>query len=171
MSNILFLIKKCFFPFMIIFILISFTQTISSNHFGNDEFYPGCIYDNSEILCISTGERSTEFYVFAGGSACCGCNIRNYGTLPDGFPDLDVKSVNFYLTTSRSNSYYTTIQNGPNDLKFILGDSESIATSVELSSKISDPVEHSWYLKFEFNPSVSVSENMEWELLDGDNNI
>jgi hypothetical protein len=160
-----------FLVYMTVLGLVSSSIPILLADDSSNEFFPGCQEIDGGIMCTSTGERSEGHYVFAGGSSCCGCVIKHYGELPEGFPNTSVKSVTFYLTISRNNSYYTTIENGPNDLKLILGTGEAVATSIALSNTSYDPVEHTWYLQFEFTPSVAVGEGTSWQLLDGDNNI
>jgi len=163
--------KKRLMVFLTVICIISaYLPNLKAEETSND-FYPGCIFENGDIICTSNGEISEGHYVFAGGSACCGCVTRHNGTLPDKFPDTSVESVIFYLTASRNNSYYTSIKSGPNDLKLILGNSENVATSVELTTTSYDPVQHNWYIQFDFDPPVSVSEGTSWELVDGDENI
>ena len=163
--------KKGAACYLVILIVLSQSISLIALNIENSDFYPGCSYQNGDVFCESTGVRSEGHYIFAGGSSCCGCNIRHYGTLPDDFPSVNVNTVTFYVTTSRSNSYYTSIVNGPNDLKLKLGDSEDIASSIQLENILNDPVEHSWILQFEFDPPVSVGGGTSWELLDGDDNI
>jgi TolB-like protein len=123
------------------------------------------------LLYVSSGERVKNQYPFAGGTSCCNCRVKHYGNLPADFPSGNLEAATFYLLGSRSNSYYTKVQNGPTQLKFILGEREAIATSVELPDFASTPVKHKWYVKFDFAPPVSVMPGLSWELVDGDNNI
>jgi PKD repeat protein len=110
----------------------------------------------------------TSELVFVGGSACCNCVVDSVGSLPDDFPVAEVNSVTFYLLASRSSSVYNRIQVGKTRLKLILGDSQVEAETQELSSAAADPVSHTWYVQFNFDPLVSVGPGTEWKLLDGD---
>ncbi|MBD3288219.1 hypothetical protein GF337_05390 [candidate division KSB1 bacterium] len=123
------------------------------------------------LVYVSSGERTQNKYPFAGGTSCCGCVVKHYGTLPSDFPNSKVSAVTFYLRTSRSNSYYKSIRNGPNALKLVLDNREAIATSTQLAAESMNPVKHKWYLRFAFDPPVDVAPGTKWELLDGDNNI
>jgi PKD repeat protein len=110
----------------------------------------------------------TAKLVFVGGSACCNCVVDSVGSLPDDFPATEVNSVTFYLLASRANSVYDRIQVGETRLKLILGNSQVEAETQELSSETMDPVRHKWYVRFNFDPPVSVGPGIEWKLLDGD---
>ncbi|UCE05097.1 MAG: hypothetical protein JSW07_15955 [bacterium] len=124
------------------------------------------------LVYVSSGNHSKNHrYAFAGGTACCGCMVKHYGKLPQDFISGDVKAVIFYLNTSRENSYYTKVKQGPTKLKLILGERQSIATSVKLSDFEYLPVKHKWYIKFGFEPPVKVTPGTKWEILDGDDNI
>jgi serine/threonine protein kinase len=123
------------------------------------------------LLYTSSGERSEGFYAVAGGTSCCGCRVRNYGNLPEDFPESNVSAVTFYLTASREDSYYTSVKEGPSRLKFILGGTETTATSEQVPSGTEVPVKASWLITFKFDPPVHAMSGMEWELLDGDDNI
>ncbi len=125
----------------------------------------------SALVYTSSGERTEGFYGPAGGTSCCGCQVRHYGNLPADFPESDVSAVTFYLTTSREDSYYTHVKAGPSKLMLTLGDKESTATSRELPSGTEVPVKASWLITFEFDPPVRAMPGIEWQLLDGDDNI
>jgi len=99
---------------------------------------------------ISTGKIAKPYWFGAGGTACCDCGIKHYGKLPDDFPEGNVRAVTFYLKTSRSNSYYTTVKKGPTKLKFILGKRESTATSREVKPGEDLAVKVPWVIIFEF---------------------
>ena len=86
--------KKGAIFYLIMLVVLSQSVSIIAFDEENSDFYPGCSYQDGEVLCKSTGDRSEGFYVFAGGSACCGCNIRHNGTLPEDFPDINVKYFN-----------------------------------------------------------------------------
>jgi len=123
------------------------------------------------LVYVSSGERVTNKYPFAGGTSCCNCKVKHYGNLPNDFPSGNVEAVTFYLRGSRSNSYYKNVQNGPTRLKFVLGERASLATSMELPDFVDAPVKHKWYVKFMFDPPAKVAPGSKWELLDGDSNI
>jgi TolB-like protein len=120
---------------------------------------------------VSSGKRVINKYPFAGGTSCCGCRVKHYGKLPADFPARDVEAVTFYLNGSRSNSYYKNVKAGPTKLRFVFGDKESIASSVQLPDFEHHPVKHKWFIKFLFDPPVSAGPGTKWQLLDGDNNI
>ncbi len=111
----------------------------------------------------------TDKLVFVGGSACCNCLVESKGNLPSDFPVTDINSVTFYLLTSRSNSFYTTVKKGVTKLKLILGSSQASADTVELQNAVTDPVQHQWYVRFTFDPPASVGPETDWKLVDGDN--
>jgi len=115
---------------------------------------------------LSPGKSSS----FAGGSACCNCRCDHYGLLPADLVPGRISVMSFYLRGSRSNSYYTRIQNGPTTLKLVMGDRESTATSAK--TPVSDPFSEkaSWILRFPFSPPAPVAPNMPWKLIDGDGN-
>ncbi len=116
---------------VLLFLLMSshccVTRIVTSE---SEEFYPGCTHADNKVTCLSTGIRRSGFYAFAGGSPCCGCTTTHSGTLPENFPSISVDSVTFYLATSRNNSYYTAVQEGPTDITLVLGESEATATSI-----------------------------------------
>lgn len=120
-----------------------------------------------EKIYQATRDKTSKL-VFVGGSACCNCVVDSIGSLPDDFPATEVNSVTFYLLASRSCSVYDRIQVGQTRLKLILGDSQIEAETQELSSEAMDPVRHKWYVRFNFDPPVSVGPGTEWKLLDGD---
>jgi hypothetical protein len=134
--------------------------------------------DDGALLYESTGVRSSNYYPFAGGSSCCGCATRHYGTLPGDFPTHSASAVTFFLTASRSNSYYTSIVNGPNALRLVFTEPgengkqySSTATSIKVTDGITLPIDTPWYITFEFATPITFSPGWGWELLDGDNNI
>ena len=118
-------------------------------------------------IYLATRDKTSKL-VFVGGSACCNCVVDSVGSLPDDFSASEVHSVTFYLLASRSNSVYNKIQVGETELKLILGDSQATARTKELSSETDDPVQHRWYVQFNFDPPVNVGPGTEWKLLDGD---
>lgn len=120
-----------------------------------------------EKIYQATRDKTSKL-VFVGGSACCNCVVDSVGSLPDDFPATEVNSVTFYLLASRSNSVYNRIKVGKTRLKLILGNSQVEAETQELSSEMMDPVRHKWYVRFNFDPPVSVGPGTEWKLLDGD---
>ena len=120
-----------------------------------------------ELSYAATRDKTSK-WAFVGGSACCNCVVDSVGNLPDDFPATDIQSVTFYLLTSRSNSEFDKIKVGPTELKLILGDSQVNAMTQELPSETMDPVQHLWYVRFDFDPPVSVGPGLEWKLLDGD---
>jgi hypothetical protein len=121
-------------------------------------------------LYIASG-KVKQSWPFAGGSSCCGCRIEHYGTLPTDFPPREVTAVVFYLTGSRSDSYYTRIKSGPNRLKLVMGNRRAEAMSEEIPAVKTSPVKHKWLLTFKFKPPVPAEPGMTWRLLDGDNKI
>ena len=123
------------------------------------------------LIYVSSGNRVKNKHPFAGGTSCCNCRVKHYGTLPDDFPTVDVKSVTFYLLNSRQNSYYTKVKAGPTTLKFMLGDQEAYATSLQKPNFDFIPVKHKWTLQFDFPTPVKAAPGTKWQLLDGDNNI
>jgi len=123
------------------------------------------IYIASGTNPSGVGER------FAGGSACCGCRIEHSGQLPNNFPKRKVRSVSFYLTASRADSYYTRIKNGTTKLQFVFGNSVSTAQSKKLDAVSEIPVRHSWIIVFKFDEPIDASPGIKWKLLDGDENI
>jgi hypothetical protein len=134
--------------------------------------------DDGALLYKSTGLLSAGYYPFAGGSSCCGCATRHYGTLPDDFPPHYVTAVTFFLTSSRSNSYYTSIANGPTTLRLVFTEPEpenkqysSTSTSIEVNDELTLPVDTPWYITFKFSTSLYLGPGWEWQLLDGDDNI
>ena len=123
------------------------------------------------LLLMTSAELSKgKGSPYAGGSSCCGCKIDHYGYLPSDLPKGKVGRVSFFLRGSMENSYYTKKKYGPTQLKFIIGKRESFATSErypegeELLSKAP------WIINFKFSPPAPVEPEMEWKLLDGDNN-
>jgi tRNA A-37 threonylcarbamoyl transferase component Bud32 len=122
-------------------------------------------------LYTSSGRRSEDFYAVAGGTSCCGCQVRNTGRLPAAFPDSYVGGVTFYLTASRADSYYTRVQPGPSTLQLILANRAVTATSQPAPAGLEMPVEASWLVTFEFEPPVRATAATTWMLLDGDHNI
>jgi len=130
------------------------------------------VKDTQALLYLTSGEISdNKGSAFAGGSSCCDCKIDHYGQLPPDIPRGKVSSVIFFLTGSRKDSYYNRIKNGPNTLKLTLGNGESRATSEKNSvgNELFDKAP--WILNFKFSPPTPVEPNMDWKLLDGDNNI
>jgi len=125
----------------------------------------------TKLVFTSSGKRTEGFYAVAGGTACCGCRVRNYGSLPADFPESRVDAVTFYLTNSREDSYYTRVQAGPSRLKLILGDREATATSRQALNETEEPVSTPWFVTFTFDPPVQAKPGIEWQLLDGDDNI
>jgi hypothetical protein len=121
-------------------------------------------------LYIASG-KVKQSWPFAGGSSCCGCRIEHYGTLPVDFPRREVTAVTFYLTGSRSDSYYTRIKSGPNRLKLVMGNRRAEAMSEEIPAFKTSPVKHKWLLTFKFRPPVPAEPGMTWRLLDGDNKV
>jgi len=124
-----------------------------------------------DVIYIAHDKKSDKYNSFAGGTACCNCAVEHYGNLPDDFPVCAVNSVTFYLTNSRSNSYYTSIQKGPTALRLILGNSQSRATTVEIPPGSILPLKVPWVVVFPFNPPAAAGPGAQWKLLDGDNNI
>lgn len=123
-----------------------------------------------EVAYIASGERPTGFG-FVGGSACCNCETRAFGTLPASLGLTSVSSVTFYLSASRSDSYYDRIRPGPTRLTLRIGDSERTASTVE-GSLLEAGVPHSWSVTFAFAPPVPVRPGVtEWSLTDGDGEI
>ena len=120
-----------------------------------------------KLSYLAARERTSK-WAFVGGSACCNCVVDSIGTLPDDFPAMDIYSVTFYLLVSRSSSEFNKIKEGETRLKLILGDSQVTALTQELPSEVMEPVQHRWYVRFDFDPPVSVSPGTEWKLLDGD---
>jgi len=127
--------------------------------------------DVSQVKLYIASGKVKQSWPFAGGSSCCGCRIEHYGTLPTDFPRREVSTVTFYLTGSRSDSYYTRIKSGPNRLKLMIGNRQALATSQELPAVQSAPIKHEWLLTFELKPPVLAEPGTQWRLLDGDNNI
>jgi tRNA A-37 threonylcarbamoyl transferase component Bud32 len=123
------------------------------------------------LVYVSSGRRSDDVYVWAGGTACCGCRVRNYGQLPPNFPEADVNAVTFYLATSREDSYYTQVKAGPTGLKLILGDRESLAATRKVAGAARLPVQVPWLVTFKFDPPVRARPGTQWQLLDGDGDI
>jgi TolB-like protein len=122
------------------------------------------------LYLVTSGELTQgKSASFAGGSACCNCQIDHYGNLPDDLPKGKVSTVSFYLRGSRQSSYYTRIKEGPNSLKLILGVNESIATSQKNSTGDQMSDKAPWILNFVFSPPAPVDPLMKWQLLDGDN--
>jgi len=126
--------------------------------------------EEETIVYVSSGRRK-DFPGQAGGSSCCGCVVENRGTLPEDFPKSYVRAVTFYLTASHTNSYYTSVEEGPTKLKLVLGDRESVATSQRVSPGAELPVDVPWIITFEFDPAVEAGPGTPWELLDGDDEI
>ena len=126
---------------------------------------------SQSFIYTTSREKTKNHNEFAGGSSCCNCNTEHYGQLPPDFPIGKVRSITFYLTTSRENSYYTKIESGPTKLKLILGDRESIAISKKTSPEKKLPLVVPWFIEFDFLPPAAVKPDMHWKLLDGDNNI
>ncbi len=123
------------------------------------------------VVFHSTGEMTQGWWNGAGGTACCGCGIRHYGTLPASFEPGYVKAVTFYLAGSRSDSYYTRVRQGPTALRFVLGDRQAVARSREALPGETSPLELPWVIRFEFDNPVYGRPGIPWELLDGDNDI
>lgn len=107
----------------------------------------------------------------AGGTACCGCQVRNYGNLPADFPESNVIAVTFYLTTSRENSYYTRVKAGPSKLKLVIGDRETTATSEQAPGGTELPVDAAWWITLKFDPPAPATPGPAWQLLDGNDDI
>lgn len=124
----------------------------------------------SALVYTSSGKHGVGIGM-AGGTSCCGCQVRNYGSLPADFAESSVNAVTFYLTASREDSYYTRVKAGPTRLRLILGDRESTAISTKVPSGTETPVETTWLITFKFDPPVQAGPGLEWQLLDGDNNI
>ena len=131
---------------------------------------PAVLFSQS-IVYTTSREKTKNHNEFAGGSACCNCNTEHYGQLPSDFPAGKVKSITFYLTASRENSYYTTIKNGPTRLTLTLGERVSAAISEKVPDGATLPVTVPWLITFKYNPPASIGPNMSWKLTDGDNNI
>lgn len=133
-----------------------------------------CLYGSTQTQALvyqTSGELSQgKSSSFAGGSACCGCKIDHYGTLPESFPAGKASSVTFYLRGSRSDSYYNRIKTGPTTLRLLIGGRSAVATSHKVTDNAGLPEKVSWLLTFQFTPSVELKPNMEWKLLDGDKN-
>lgn len=124
------------------------------------------------IFYLTSGELTKgKSSTFAGGSACCGCQVEHYGQFPEDFPSGRVNSVTFYLRGSRENSYYTRIKNGPTRLKLVIGDAESVAVSEKYKTGKELSINAAWILDFSFSPPVAVKPRMNWKLLDADSNI
>jgi len=126
---------------------------------------------SDSLLYVTSLEATKDHERFAGGSACCNCVTEHYGRLPADFPGGDVISVTFFLTMSRSSSYYTRVKAGPTQLKLILGKNEAIATSEQVKPDTELPVEASWLISFPFKPPARVEPGMTWKILDGDGDI
>ena len=133
-------------------------------------------------LFESSGTLSTNYYPFAGGGSCCDCGTRHFGILPDNFEEQDIKSVTFFLLTSRSNSHYQHITVGSNKLELTLTNNDAsqkesysaIASSMELDDDHEFPIsiDVSWYITFEFEGGITnVGPGWEWTLDDGDSNL
>jgi hypothetical protein len=120
---------------------------------------------------VTSKEATTDHERFAGGSACCNCQTEHFGALPVDFPAGEVSTVTFYLTMSRSNSYYTRIKTGPTALTLKLGERSSVATSRQVQLGTHMPVEAPWVISFPFKPPASVEPGLPWRLVDGDNDI
>lgn len=133
--------------------------------------------DDGALLYESKGLLSPGYYPFAGGSSCCNCATRHYGTLPGDFPAHYTSTVTFFLTNSRSNSYYTSIVTGPTTLRLVFNDPgtdkeySSTATSIKVADNMTLPVDTPWYITFIFTTPLYLGPGWEWELLDGDDNI
>ena len=124
-----------------------------------------------EIAYLASGERAQGFG-FVGGSACCGCETWAAGTLPADLGLTSVSSVTFYLSASRSDSYYDRIQPGSTRLRLRIGDAETIASTVKGASLDAAGVPHTWRVTFEFTPPAPVRTGAtEWSLTDGDGEI
>lgn len=169
-----------FYPFLkivsVFFLTIFVLSPLSLLPVSADE-PTGCRWDGGEWVCVSSGKRSQNYYPFAGGSSCCGCQLKHYGTLPNDFPEQDVDAVTFFLTTSRANSYYTSIAVGSTTLELVFTDpvSKESHSSLAISKPVEDgmvlPIDVPWYMTFEFDPPVHIGPGTEWQLLDGDDNI
>lgn len=123
-----------------------------------------------EVAYLASGERPQGFG-FVGGSACCSCETRADGRLPADLGLTSVTSVTFYLSASRSDSYYDRIQPGPTRLKLRIGDAESIASTAE-GAVLEAGVPHSWRVTFTFAPPAPVRPGTtKWSLTDGDGEI
>lgn len=123
------------------------------------------------VIYLSSGKLSDTGSEFAGGSACCGCELRHYGILPADFPEMEVSSVTFYLAMSRENSFYMNPQEGSTTLTLRLGDEEASAASERAPLESVLEVDVPWILSFEFDPAVFVGPGTQWQLLDGDGDI
>lgn len=163
---------------LIVFLLLLLVMTISPQLILAEETTGMRWDDDGALLYESKGQLSSGYYPFAGGSSCCGCATRHYGILPDDFPSHYVTAVTFFLTCSRSNSYYTNIVNGPNALRLVFTEPgtdgkqySSTATSIKVDDELTLPIDTPWYITFEFATSLYLSPGWEWQLLDGDNNI
>lgn len=143
---------------------------------ANAEEVSGCKWENGVYICDSKGQLSQGYYPFVGGGSCCNCNTKHYGTLPSGFPTQDIDTVTFFLTTSRSNSYYTSIVVGETNLKLTFTNPDatktysSTATSKEVAvTGVQLPIDVPWYVVFEFDLTIEdVGPNWKWEIGDGD---
>ncbi len=133
--------------------------------------WPGPMSQCQEIIYLAGDSTSKDYNSFAAGSACCNCAVEHFGSLPADFPASAVNAVTFYLSTSRSNSYYTSVQNGPTQLRLILGDRQSVATSMEVPPGSFVPLNAPWVIVFPFDPPVNIGPNTQWKLVDGDDNI
>jgi hypothetical protein len=132
---------------------------------------PAAVYPVATRLYTSSGRRSDGFYPAAGGTSCCGCRVRNYGRLPATFPDSYVSGVTFYLTGSRTDSYYTRVQAGPSTLQLVMAGQAASATSQQIPAGLETPVDAAWLVTFEFDPPVRTTAATQWVLLDGDDNV
>jgi hypothetical protein len=82
-----------------------------------------------------------------------------------------VNAVTFYLSMSRSSSYYTRVQEGPTRLKLVLGDRQATSATVKAPTGYTLPVNVPWFIVFTFEPPVHVGPGIPWRLLDGDGDI
>ena len=126
---------------------------------------------DAPVSYTSSGQVTDQGANFAGGTSCCGCELRHYGTLPGDFPEMEVASATFFLTMSRENSFYLNPQEGPTALKLVLAGREVETTSAEVSAGASPAVDVPWTITFEFDPPVPVGPGTPWDLLDGDDDI
>jgi serine/threonine protein kinase len=128
-------------------------------------------YSPKPAVYHSTGETTQGWWNGAGGTACCGCSIKHYGVLPARLEPGYIRTVTFYLTGSRKNSYYSTVREGPTTLRFILGDRQVAADSRKALAAETGAPSLPWVIQFEFDSPAYARPGMRWELLDGDENI
>jgi serine/threonine protein kinase len=133
------------------------------------EDVPGVASTPSSLVYVSSGQRESG-NGYAGGSSCCGCQVRHYGRLPADFPAGEVSALTFYLSSSLKDSYYTRVSSGSTRLRLVLGERESAATSVPASDD-EGPSQARWSITFTFDPPARVAAETEWQLVDGDENL